>query len=122
MAETALSNEIDLTEPDLHSLSEAALEAADNSNGNSFSNSGVEALIVDNTTGGNVTITFRDKDGNTINAGATTIAANQTAVFGPFDPNIYGTTVTFTASSASVQVLVVDLTRKKTLITRKKLA
>lgn len=120
MAEIALSTTLAITEPVVHAISSGIPDVSDATDGNSFTNTGVEVLVVDNTGASSRTIQFRDADDVAIGS-AVTIAANRMAVLGPFDPNIYTATVAFLTSSTDLHVRVFDISRVKNLITRKRL-
>jgi len=119
MAETVLSAVKAITEPAIHAVSSGVPDASDASNGNYFANTGVEALVVDNTGASSRTIQFRDSDAVAI-GDAVTVAANAMAVFGPFDPRVYGDNVLWLASSTDLHVRAFDISRVKNLISRKR--
>lgn len=86
-----------------------AATAGDVVNGNSVANDGRVVLVVKNTNGAATarTITFqtaRSVDGLTAPTRQESIPAGETQVFGPFDPNDYGTTLNFDASNAEVTI------------------
>ena len=86
--------------------------AGDVTNGNYTANDGRVILIAKNTNGASTarTLTFqtvRSIDGLTNPTRQESIPAGETQVFGPFDPNDYGTTLAFDASNAEVTINVV---------------
>ena len=81
--------------------------AADNVNGDSFPNGGSTILVMNNTAGSSGTVTIattQSVDGLTPATREFTIPANsiRLAKLGP--PTIYGTTVTVTASAATIKL------------------
>jgi len=86
-----------------------AATAGDAVNGNQIANDGRVILIVKNTNGASTarTITFqtaRSVDGLTAPTRQESIPAGETQVFGPFDPNDYGTTLAFNVDNAELTV------------------
>lgn len=84
-----------------------AAVAGDVTNGNSTANDGRIILIAKNTNGTSTarTLTFqtvRSVDGLTNPTRQESIPAGETQVFGPFDPNDYGTTLAYDVSNAEV--------------------
>lgn len=79
------------------SILDIAAAAADNSNGNTFTNTGVEKLIVSNASGGSLTVTVaipssaRSLDG-LATAKTHVVLNNKTAIIGPFPPDMYNQT------------------------------
>jgi hypothetical protein len=84
-----------------------AATAGDTVNGNATPNDGRVILIVTNTGASSRTITFqtvRSVDGLTNPTRQESIPAGETQVFGPFDPNDYGSTLAYDVSDAEVTV------------------
>lgn len=110
MAETALTQgPYTLTSAQKGGTSSGRVpEAGDAGNGNSFTNGGVEVLVVDNTGASARTVTFKDKDGNALTA--VDVAASKLQVIGPFDVSTFGSVVKFTPSHAELECVVVNLT------------
>lgn len=86
-----------------------AAAAGDVVNGNSTPNDGRVVLIVKNTNAASTarTITFttvRSVDGLTNPVRSESIPAGETQVFGPFDPNDYGTTLAYNADHAELTI------------------
>jgi hypothetical protein len=100
MAATALG--LTATEPD--GVAPGVPQAADLTNGNSVRNAATLALFVDNTAGaGAVTVTFvtvATVGGYPVEDVVATVAAGVSRVFGHFPSNVFGSTLTFTASAA----------------------
>lgn len=89
-----------------------AATAGDVTNGNASANDGRVVLIVKNTNAASTarTITFttvRSVDGLTAAVRSESIPAGETQVFGPFDPNDYGTVLGYNAEHAEVTVNVI---------------
>ncbi len=81
--------------------------AGDVVNGNSTANDGRVVLIVKNTGASSRTMTFttvRSVDGLTNPVRSEAIPAGETQVFGPFDPNDYGTTLGYNADNAELTI------------------
>lgn len=118
MAEVALSATLELTEPKLHAISAGVPDVSDATDGNSFVNTGVEVVVVDNTGGSSRTIDFNDENGAAFSpALQVTVLANRMAVIGPFDADIYGDSVTFLTSSTDLHARVFSIARTKNIIT-----
>lgn len=86
--------------------------AGDNTNGNSFTNNGATWLEVTNGGGsaGTVTVAFPQKvDGQTVPVKSYSLAAAAKARIGPFPPAVYGNTVVFTPSAATITVAAYQL-------------
>lgn len=71
-----------------------AAAAVDNSNGNTFVNTGVERLIVINGSGGSLTVTVALPTssrslGGLVTTKTYTVGAGKTAILGPFDPGTF---------------------------------
>lgn len=84
-----------------------AATAGDVVNGNSTANDGRVVLIVNNTGASSRTMTFttaRTIDGLTNPVRSEAIPAGETQVFGPFDPNDYGTTLAYNADNAELTI------------------
>lgn len=111
MAETALPANMIVTEPSVHAISLGTLTAVDATNGNSITNTGVEGVIVVADANAR-TVQFRTAAGVAIGA-VQNLTASKTAVFGPFDPKVYGTdgVVRFLASNVAVTAIGCDLSR-----------
>jgi hypothetical protein len=100
---------------------DAGYEAVDQPNGNKWTNTGREVLLVANGSGGNVVLTLNVPAGDrTYNKAYTktfTVAAGDTGVFGPFPPSVYNQsdqTVTVAwDTGTSITAAVVDLTPAK---------
>lgn len=120
MAETALSATLDITEPVLHALESGDPDVVDAVNGNSFTNTGAEVLVVDNTGGSSRTIQFRNADTDVAIGSAITIPGNDMAVFGPFSKRVYGATVAFLGSHTDLNVRVFNITRTRNILTTRK--
>lgn len=79
----------------------------DNTNGNSFANSGVQWVEWTNTAGasGTWTITYPNLIDGTqqVPAKSFTVAAGATHKAGPFDPAIFGSTVVMTPSATTMK-------------------
>jgi hypothetical protein len=87
-----------------------AATAGDVTNGNSSPNDGRVVLVVKNTGASTRNITFttvRSIDGLTAPVRSEAIPAGETHVFGPFDPNDYGTTLAYNADNAELTVNVI---------------
>lgn len=89
-----------------------AATAGDATNGNSVANDGRVILIVKNTNASSTarTITFqtvRSVDGLTNPTRQESISAGETQVFGPFDPNDYGSTLAINVDNAELTVQVI---------------
>lgn len=82
-------------------------EAGDAVNGNSFVNTGLEVLVVDNVGGSARTLIFKDKNGVALTA--VDVAANKMQVVGPFPVDKFGATVLFTPSHAELEMVVFQL-------------
>lgn len=83
----------------------------DNSNGNSFGNSGKQLVLLQNTGGSSATaqVTFPYKVRNqTIPSLPISVPAGATALCGPYDPSIYGDTVVITPSAATLKPQVIQ--------------
>lgn len=100
MPETALSAVLATSEPATHAISAGVADAADATNGNSFANTGNEVVVVRADANAR-TVQFRTAAGVAIGS-SQALAANQLAVFGPFNPNVYGSSVCFLASNVAV--------------------
>jgi hypothetical protein len=86
--------------------------AADNVNGDSFPNGGSSILIMNNTAGASGTVTIattQSVDGLTAPTRQFTIPANSIRVAKLGPPSIYGSTVTVTASAATIKLQVFAL-------------
>ncbi|MGW5426870.1 hypothetical protein ACWET9_06535 [Streptomyces sp. NPDC004059] len=86
-----------------------AAVAGDATNGNSIANDGRTILIVKNTNAASTsrTITFatvRSIDGLTAPTRQETLAAGETQVFGPFNPNDYGSTLAINVDNAELTI------------------
>ena len=99
-------------------IPDAGFEAADQSNSNDFANTGKEVVSVINGSGGtlNVTYTLLPASKYTVNDVLTktpsggVVANGGQAFLGPFDPAIYGNTVTLAYDTdTSVTVAVVTM-------------
>ena len=98
-------------------VANVGLEAVDQPNGNKFVNTGKTVLIVENASGGNVTITFTNIPASKFTVNESTIktpnapvAAANLGFYGPFDTAIYGTDVEIDWDvGASISVGVVEL-------------
>lgn len=87
-------------------LTPAAAVSGDNTNGNSFVNTGVQWVEWTNTGGstGTVTVAFGyTVKGQTIPAKSYSIAAAAVMRIGPFDPAVYGSSVVMTPSAATIK-------------------
>lgn len=85
-----------------------AMAAVDNGNGNTITNSGREAIIVTNLSGSTLTVgivTSGVYQVQTVNYAVADVSAtlnnNTSKIFGPFDPTLFGTTVTFSWSTGT---------------------
>jgi len=78
----------------------------DNTNGNSFANTGKQLLILTNTVASAATCTVAfgyPVRGQTIPPISIPVAASATVFAGPYDPAIYGSTVVITPSAATLK-------------------
>lgn len=94
----------------------AAVANGDASNGNSFTNDGRTVLLVTNahaTNPYNLTFAFGSAtqvDGQAVTSRVVAIPANTGPYyFGPFSPQMYGTTMTVTVENASLKLSLVRL-------------
>lgn len=89
----------------------AAAVNGDSVNGNSFANTGKQIVILTNTVASPATCavafgyTIR---GQTIPALSVAVAASATVICGPYDPSLYGTTVTITPSASTLKPAVIQ--------------
>lgn len=89
----------------------AAAPSGDNTNGNSFSNSGQTRLLLENTAGATATcaVAFPYKVRNqTIPSLSISVPANGRVWCGPYDPALYGDTMTITVSAATLKPTVLQ--------------
>jgi hypothetical protein len=91
-------------------LTETAKVAADTANGNSFINGPTVWLEATSTAGGTITVTTPYTVGGlSITDLVITLTGAQTKRMGPFDPAVYGPTVTLTASAATITLAIYQL-------------
>lgn len=77
--------------------------ACDAVNGNSAANGGTLILELTSSAGGTVTVAFPNKvDGQSVTPLTYTLTGVQTKIAGGYPVNIYGSTVTFTASVSTI--------------------
>lgn len=84
----------------------AAAPSGDNTSGNSFVNSGTQRILLENTvaSGATCTVAFPNKVRNqTIPALSITVPASGRCWCGPYDPSLFGETVTITPSAATLK-------------------
>lgn len=87
-----------------------AATAGDVTNGHSVANDGRVILIVKNTGASPYNITFlatRTVDGLTAPTRIESLPAGETQVFGPFDPNDYGTMLAFDVANTALTINVI---------------
>jgi hypothetical protein len=111
MAATALSNLLQAKRGG--AVISTGSVACDNVNGNSVVNDGNVALILASTAGGTVVVqSVATGDAGNLAAPTFTITLTgaQTVLTDFFNPAIYGSTLTFTASVSTISVLPVHLT------------
>lgn len=91
-------------------LVDTAKVAADNVNGNTFTNGPTTWVELTSSAGGTVTFTTPyTVSGNAVADKVVTLTGAQTIRVGPFDPSVYGDPVTFTASASTITVGVYQL-------------
>jgi hypothetical protein len=81
----------------------------DNTNGNSFANTGKQWVEATNSAGASATLTVAFPylvHGQTIPAKSYTVAASGSLRVGPFDPALFGTTVVLTPSASTLKLAV----------------
>ncbi|GGU52513.1 hypothetical protein [Streptomyces lavendofoliae] len=84
-----------------------AATTGDPVNNHSVANDGRVALLVNNTGASSRDITFRATrtvDGLTAPTRVESVPAGETQLFGPFDPNDYGTTLNFDVAHAELTI------------------
>lgn len=89
----------------------AAAVNGDNTNGNSYANTGKQIVILTNTAGTSATCTVAfgyTVRGQTIPALSISVGANATVICGPYDPAVFGTTVTITPSASTLKPAVIQ--------------
>lgn len=98
-------------------VADVGLEAVDQSNGNTFVNTGKTILIVENASGGGVTPTFtnipagsRTVNESIVKTPNSPVAAANLGFYGPFPTAIYGPNVEVDwDTEASISVAVIEL-------------
>lgn len=102
-------------------INDIAAQAVDQPNGNSMANDGNTVIVVANASGGDLTITVTPNGGpyNHGDTGARTllvVATAKTAFIGPFNTNVFGTTLLIDWSTGtSVTAAPVKLARTPTI-------
>lgn len=88
-------------------LAPTALAGGD-TGGNTFTNNATSAVLVRNDHGSVAkTVTVRDSDG--VLQTAVSLAAAQSVMFGPFDPDLYGASVTIEGQSTDIKMRVMNV-------------
>lgn len=81
--------------------------------GNTFTNAATKAVLVRNDHVSDAkTITARDADGSLLTA--ISLAAAESCVIGPFDPDVYGATVTLEGESTDIKMRLLDIAPTRT--------
>lgn len=89
----------------------AAPVNGDNTNGNSFANSGKQIVVLTNTVASSATCTVafgRTVHGQTIPPLSIAVAASATVICGPYDPATFGATVLITPSASTLKPAVIQ--------------
>lgn len=113
MPTTALTAAVALSNPSGASPAKFTMDTADATNENSFTNAPNLVVLARNDHGVTArTVSVRDVAGTDLTN--VSLAAGEQVILGPFDPDLYGTTVTIDPETTDVKLRVVNIAASRT--------